>query len=270
MQCSWASCPTSVRRQVNRVVTLLHRLSALSQMQLEGVYLHGSLAMGCFNPDRSDIDILAVTRERLTIEAQQQLATAMLTLSKSPSPIEISVQHLTQLRPWRYPPPFDFHFGESWRGRYETELAGRRCRGECDEVRTDIDLAAHITVVRARGVALYGPPASELFPPVPPQDYLAAIVDDVRWAFAEPDRDPGYAILNVCRVYRYLVTGEVCSKDEGGTWAMSVVPREYRALVAQALGEYRGKVAGSLDRTAMAALLEYLEAHIDRIDKPGV
>ena len=27
---------------------------------LTGVYLHGSLAMGCFNPDKSDIDLIIV------------------------------------------------------------------------------------------------------------------------------------------------------------------------------------------------------------------
>ena len=27
---------------------------------LAGIYLHGSLAMGCFNPDRSDIDLIVV------------------------------------------------------------------------------------------------------------------------------------------------------------------------------------------------------------------
>ena len=28
---------------------------------LTGVYLHGSLAMGCFNPQKSDIDLMVVT-----------------------------------------------------------------------------------------------------------------------------------------------------------------------------------------------------------------
>ena len=30
---------------------------------LAGVYLHGSAAMGCFNPVKSDLDLLAVVRE---------------------------------------------------------------------------------------------------------------------------------------------------------------------------------------------------------------
>lgn len=33
---------------------------------LTGVYLHGSLAMGCFNPDRSDIDLILVINREMT------------------------------------------------------------------------------------------------------------------------------------------------------------------------------------------------------------
>lgn len=31
---------------------------------LVGIYLHGSLAMGCFNPDTSDVDLLLVVRDK--------------------------------------------------------------------------------------------------------------------------------------------------------------------------------------------------------------
>lgn len=40
---------------------------------LTGVYLHGSLAMGCFNPDKSDIDLIIVTEEAPTEEQKLQL-----------------------------------------------------------------------------------------------------------------------------------------------------------------------------------------------------
>ena len=41
---------------------LLERFTAMSRRifggNLLGVYLHGSLAMGCFNPKKSDLDLL--------------------------------------------------------------------------------------------------------------------------------------------------------------------------------------------------------------------
>ncbi|MDD6156298.1 MAG: nucleotidyltransferase domain-containing protein [Lachnospiraceae bacterium] len=33
---------------------------------LTGVYLHGSAAMGCFNPEESDIDLLVVVKDALS------------------------------------------------------------------------------------------------------------------------------------------------------------------------------------------------------------
>lgn len=38
---------------------------------LRGVYLHGSLAMGCFNPEKSDIDLLLVINREMT-DAQKR------------------------------------------------------------------------------------------------------------------------------------------------------------------------------------------------------
>lgn len=33
---------------------------------LTGIYLHGSLAMGCFNSNKSDIDLIIVIRNNIT------------------------------------------------------------------------------------------------------------------------------------------------------------------------------------------------------------
>ncbi len=34
--------------------------------KLVGVYLHGSMAMGCFNPEKSDIDLIIVIKEDIS------------------------------------------------------------------------------------------------------------------------------------------------------------------------------------------------------------
>ena len=36
--------------------------------KLTGIYLHGSLAMGCFNPDKSDIDLIIIIEENISDE----------------------------------------------------------------------------------------------------------------------------------------------------------------------------------------------------------
>jgi streptomycin 3"-adenylyltransferase len=39
--------------------------------RLVGMYIHGSIAMGCFNPQSSDIDVLAIVSHPLCIESKQ-------------------------------------------------------------------------------------------------------------------------------------------------------------------------------------------------------
>ena len=52
--------------EVNRVLLDLHgRVSAILGENLIGFYLYGSLAAGGFEPSRSDIDFVVITRGRL-------------------------------------------------------------------------------------------------------------------------------------------------------------------------------------------------------------
>ncbi|SFE93867.1 Nucleotidyltransferase domain-containing protein [Paenibacillus algorifonticola] len=50
---------------------------------LVGIYLHGSLAMGCFNTHKSDIDLLIVAQEALSTETNKRIAKKLLKLHES-------------------------------------------------------------------------------------------------------------------------------------------------------------------------------------------
>ncbi|HEX7022497.1 MAG TPA: nucleotidyltransferase domain-containing protein, partial [Trueperaceae bacterium] len=134
---------------------------------LVGIYLHGSLAMGSFNPARSDVDLLVVTDRPMGLEVKRRMMALLLDRSKKPAPIEISFLCAPNLRPWRFPTPYDLHFSEDWRQRYEADLAHGAWRQEPDGERTDPDLAAHITVLNRRGLCLWGKPIADVFPEVP-------------------------------------------------------------------------------------------------------
>src|SRR5574337_747753 len=157
-QYSWANCPASVRAQVTR---LREALADALPDNLVGLYLHGSLAMGCFNPACSDIDLLAVTRQRMTVETKRGVAELLLRTSDAPSPIEVSFLREADLRSWAYPTPYDFHFSEDWREKFRRGLSSGEWQTWNDHPRTDADLAAHITVTLHRGICLYGRPIVE-------------------------------------------------------------------------------------------------------------
>lgn len=206
---------------------------------LVGVYLHGSLVLGCFNPQRSDVDVLAITRSALDDESRWRLAPTLLRLSGSkerprtaPYPLEISFLTEAQLRPWRYPTPYDVHFSESWRPRLED---GSWPRGG-----EDYDLAAHITIVRAAGIALHGPPPPEVFPEVPPADFADALLRDLDWCREQNWKF--YSVLSASRIWATLCIGGVQSKETGAVWALERAPAEFRPLIERALAVYQGKL----------------------------
>jgi len=258
-QYGWDECLYVTRDQVSTVRDGL--LNTLED-NLVGVYLHGSLTFGCFNPRRSDVDLLAVTAQSLSLNEKRQLAELLLTYSVPfypPSvtrPIEISLLHMEQHCPWQYPTPFDFHYSEQHRERYTVELANGEWQHWNDSTSTDPDLAAHITIILTNGICLYGESIDNVFPGVPQADYVASLLSDARGALHYLAANPVYSVLSLCRVAAFMTDGLICSKDSGAIWALDRLPAAQRSVTQQALAIYRGTVAewpfdaSALDRFA--------------------
>jgi len=261
-QYGWRDCPPPTRVQVDRCVAGIQELLA---EELVGIYLHGSLAMGCFNPTSSDIDLLVVTQRGLSLATKRDTAELLLRVSAAPHPIEVSFLTQAQLHPWRHPAPFDFHYSEDWRAAMAEALASGAWRSWNDAEHCDPDLAAHVTITRARGICLRGAAIADVFPAVPPQHYRESIVEDLAWAQARIDENATYAVLNACRVLWYLREQRISSKAEAGCWAAGVLPMEHRAVVEQALAAYRGdRSAESVDHAAARRLIHYVANSLPR------
>lgn len=79
---------------------------------LTGVYLHGSAAMGCFQPQKSDADLLIVVENALTDDLKLQYM-AIVTTMNAYAPqkgIEMSVLRRDVCKPFVYPTPYELHF----------------------------------------------------------------------------------------------------------------------------------------------------------------
>ena len=48
----WKNCPANVQSQITAITAEIKKFLLKN---LAGIYLHGSLAMGCFNPNKSDL-----------------------------------------------------------------------------------------------------------------------------------------------------------------------------------------------------------------------
>jgi streptomycin 3"-adenylyltransferase len=203
------------------------------------MYVYGSLAFECWNPARSDVDVLVVTRRRMAPETRREVSSFLRRLS---APLEISFFSRADLEPWRYPTPFDYHFSED---------------GEAHD-RADEFFATEIANARVRGVALVGPPAAEALPAVPDEDFLDAVERDLLWARDRIDERPGYAVLNGCRVLAFRRERRVMSKAQASEWGLRFAPEEYRSLVAAAAAWYAGPDHVEFDGEAVSAFIEWL------------
>jgi len=203
---------------------------------LVGIYLHGSAAMGCFNPEKSDIDLITVVDHPMSDDAKRAYMD-MVIKANAMAPakgIEMSIVLREVCRPFVYPTPFELHFSVGHLEAYKADPDGyiQRMKG------VDKDLAAHFTIINKRGQCLYGAPIREVFAEVPHRDYMDSIWCDVSDAADEITQYPMYLILNLARVLAYKEDGLILSKKEGGEWAINHLPVEFHPLIRDAMNEY--------------------------------
>ena len=232
---------------------------------LAGVYLHGSAAMGCYNPAKSDLDLIVVVRgrpddrrKRAFMDMVTELSSLLPCREETHAGIEMSIVLREVCDPFVYPTPFELHFSPmhlAWYRR-DPEDYIRKMNG------TDRDLAAHFTVIRNRGRCLYGLPVGAVFGEVPAADYLDSIRDDIAGAREEIAGNPMYLTLNLARVLAYLSEGAVLSKKEGAEWGLRNLPEKYRPLLSSALEDYTGVSAVRYDTVLAEDYADYMLGRI--------
>lgn len=232
---------------------LLDRFCAMTARtlgeNLVGIYLHGSAAMACFNPERSDLDLLIVVERQVLPEAKRAFLMGVLELNgDAPAKgLELSIVRREFCRPFVHPMPFELHVSNTHLDWLRRDLEGyvRDMNG------TDPDLAAHVTIINHRGRTLLGESIGNVFGPVSREDYIDSIWYDVQNAREDILRDPVYITLNLCRVLAYLQEGLVLSKREGGQWGIRALP-EHSALLQYALDCYASDQTMETGETAAA------------------
>ena len=223
---------------------------------LTGIYLHGSLAMGCFNPKKSDIDLMIVIKNNITDTQKLQFMNHVAELNKTAPEkgIELSIVKEEYCRKFLYPTPFELHFSSAHLQWFIDDPADyiHKMNG------TDKDLAAHFTIIKKYGVVLYGEEINDVFADVPRKDYIDSIWYDVEGAGEDILEDPVYMILNLCRAAAFLKNDLILSKKQGGEWALQNLSARYRTLISKALQSYRLGTEMDLDRMEAQKFADYM------------
>ena len=248
--------------QVDGVVTLVRRVLGEDAV---GAYLHGSTALGTLRW-RSDLDILVVSRRATTPEEKRQLIDRLLLLSGRGNPsgnarsIELTIVVESDIKPWRYPPRFDFLYGDWMRADFE--------RGNLTPWESpNPDLAPVITMVRSGNRPLFGPPPAEFFDPVPVADLKRAIVEGIPGLLDDLDSDTANVVLTFARIWATLETGAIYAKDAAADWVLPRLPEEHRPVLARARAVYLGHADDQWgDLQARARLhVEHVLREIERV-----
>lgn len=240
--------------------------SAIFSENLTGIYLHGSLALGCFHWNSSDIDFIVVLETAPTLPQKVQLIQALLKINAlcPPKGLEMSLVLEQYTQDFLYPTPFELHFSRTYKQQCaeQPEAFCRRMQG------TDKDLAAHFTVIRAAGITLCGKPAKEVFGAVPGEAYLDSIKTDVKNARMGILADPVYVILNLCRVLAYIREGLILSKKDGGAWGIRNAPGQDARLIRAALESYGGGSPFAAEQSQLSSFAQKMCQQIFQEEPP--
>ncbi len=221
-----------------QLAAFTRELTSILGGNLVGLYLHGSLALGGFDPRRSDIDVLGVVHIAPTLAQQAALSQLLLNDSRNPCPIEISIITALDASLLRHPVPFVFHYSEAHREAYalgRTTLNQRNDHG-------DPDLVLHVLVARRRGRVLAGSPSATWLPNPARESVADSILRDLAWAqkllsvehtcpgAAHDDQKSGvqqnacYLRANALRALAWAHDDVVLSKQEGTQRAHRYLP----------------------------------------------
>ena len=246
---------------------LLRRFTEMSLTvfgeNLAGVYLHGSLAMGCFNPEKSDLDLILIVERDISDDQKLTFLNQVVELNREAPPkgLELSVVKREHCAPFVYPTPFEFHFSPAHLALAleDPEAYIQKLQG------TDKDLGAHFTIINHYGIVLYGEKISGVFAPVPMADYIDSIWSDVEGAREEILENPVYMVLNLCRVLAYLQDGLVLSKQSGGVWGVEKLSEAYKKIVVTARRCYESDTEMKIDQAEALKFADYMISAISRI-----
>lgn len=213
---------------INELLELL--LSGMQKIlgeKLIGLYIFGSLVVGDFDYESSDIDLVAAISAELDEHEFERLkmmqADIVRNNKKWDDRIEIgyiSVENLKKSKPHftiaLISPGEPFHVKEA-----------------------DTDWIINRYVLREKGIALFGPSPKTLVDSISKEELIQAVQEQAKewreWIHHDRQRNfQAFAILTMCRALYTFKTGDFVSKKQAALWAEKELPH-WSSLIQNAL-----------------------------------
>jgi hypothetical protein len=213
------------------------RLRTILGNELVGVYAGGSVALGGYDPARSDLDVAVVCRAALSDARKLELA-ASLRHEALPCPargLELVVYPESGVRVATRDAGYELNLNSGRAMPFHLSLAP----GDGEEEHW---FAIDRAILREHGRVLVGPPPQRLFAPIPRSTLLGLLAESVRWHARHGVARADDAVLNACRALRYAAEGRWSSKQAAGEWGRERLADG--ALVVDALAARHGSGEG--------------------------
>ena len=223
---------------------LVERAERILGPRLVGVYVINSGGRGDYVPGSSDLDVAVIVTDALDGTTKRDLIEAFLhrSLPCAAPRLELVVYRRDVVAAPGPRPAFEINLNTG--------------PAIADHVTTDPDdelphwFVLDLAAAAERALRLVGPPAPEVFGPVPRSMALDAVVALRQW-HAEHDTAAPNRVLNDCRPRRFVETGTWSSKSEAAAWGME---REIDAELIRHAAERRiGSRTDPLDPRRVAA-----------------
>lgn len=235
------------------------RLPAILGRNLVGVYVYGSLTQGAFDPERSDVDCIAVTRRDLS-EAQFRRLGGWLKRAAESNPWAARLQMVFLIRDevlTMDSKSCHFQFGVLKRGG------------------SDGNPIIWLNVLES-GVVLYGPPPESFVPEITPEILFEALAREVGYLREEISLKPesewrdvpsyrAYAVLTLCRILYSFDKGTIVSKPRAARWALEHLPEEWHGLIRRARARKHSEGSAEIPLARVEQFVAFAEARL----RPG-
>lgn len=248
-----ARVPAEVSALLKELAT---RLPAALGRNLAGVYLYGSLTQSAFDPARSDVDCVAVTRRDLS-DAQFRRLDASLARLKESNPWASRLQMTFLVR------------GEVLR------MNAKACHYQFGVLRrggSDGNPIIWLNVLES-GVRLYGESPESFVPEITREILSEALKREVNYLREELSLKPSsawrdvpfyraYAVLTLCRILYTHAKGKVVSKPRAARWALKHLPEEWHELVRRAAAADYGWLKMKSALSSVRRFVDFADARL--------